>query len=87
VKAARRAIPIFKEAGISVKVLSLKPYKDPDEFIKHMGAEAFQQRIDQAENSFLFEIDVLSREYEMSDPEQQTAFWHMVTEKLAGFTD
>ena len=87
VKAARRAIPIFREAGISVKVLNLKPYKDPDEFIKNLGAEAFQERIEQAENSFMFEIDVLSREYDMSDPEQQTAFWHMVTEKLAAFTD
>lgn len=87
VKAARRAIPIFKEAGLSVKVLNLKPYKDPDEFIKHMGPEAFEERINQAENSFMFEVDVQSREYDMSDPEQQTAFWHMVTEKLAGFTD
>ncbi len=87
IKAARRAIPIFRETGISVKVLNLKPYKDPDEFIKNLGPEAFQQRIDQAENSFLFEIGVLSREYEMSDPEQQTAFGHLVTEKLAEFTD
>jgi len=87
VKAALRAIPIFKEAGISVKVLNLKPYKDPDEFIKHMGAAAFEERITQAENAFMFEIAVKSREYDMSDPEQQTAFWHMVTEKLAGFTD
>lgn len=87
VKAARRAIPIFREVGLSVKVLNLKPYKDPDEFIKHLGAEAFEERINQAENSFMFEVDVQSREYDMSDPEQQTAFWHMVTEKLAGFTD
>ena len=48
VKAALRAIPILKEVGISCKVLNMKPYKDPDEFIKNMGAEAFQERIDQA---------------------------------------
>ena len=52
-----------------------------------MGAAAFEERIAQAEHAFMFEIAVKSREYDMSDPEQQTAFWHMVTEKLAGFTD
>ena len=40
VKAALRAIPILKEVGMSIKVLNMKPYKDPDEFIKNMGAEA-----------------------------------------------
>ena len=56
VKAALRAIPILKEAGLSTKVINMRPYKDPDEFIKAMGAEAFQERIDNAENSFMYEI-------------------------------
>ena len=72
VKAALRAIPILKEVGMSIKVLNMKPYKDPDEFIKNMGAEAFRQRIKEAKNSFLFEVDVLRRGYEMDDPEQKT---------------
>ena len=75
VKAALRAIPILKEVGMSIKVLNMKPYKDPDEFIKNMGAEAFRQRIREAKNSFLFEVDVLRRGYEMDDPEQKTRFY------------
>ncbi len=47
-KAALRAIPILREAGLSIKVLNMKPYKDPDEFIKNLGAEAFRQPIAQA---------------------------------------
>ena len=74
VKAALRAIPILKEVGMSIKVLNMKPYKDPDEFIKNMGAEAFRQRIKEAKNSFLFEVDVLRRGYEMDDPEQRESF-------------
>ncbi|MFR4441098.1 MAG: DNA primase, partial [Hungatella sp.] len=74
-KAALRAIPILKEAGISVKVLNMEPYKDPDEFIRQLGAEAFRERIDQAKNSFLFEIDVCKQNYHMEDPEQKTAFY------------
>ena len=42
VKAALRAIPILKEAGLSTKVINMRPYKDPDEFIKALGTEAFQ---------------------------------------------
>ena len=87
VKAALRAIPILKEVGISCKVLNMKPYKDPDEFIKNMGAEAFQERIDQAQNSFLFEIEVLKRDYNLEDPEQKTNFYNVVARKLLEFPE
>ena len=42
----------------------MRPYKDPDEFIKAMGAEAFQERIDNAENSFMYEIGTMLRNYD-----------------------
>ena len=85
VKAALRAIPILRDAGISAKVLNMKPHKDPDEFIRNMGAQAFRERIDQARNSFLFEIDVLKREYSMEDPEQKTKFYQETARKLLQF--
>lgn len=85
VKAALRAIPILKEVGMSIKVLNMKPYKDPDEFIKNMGAEDFRQRIKEAKNSFLFEVDVLRRGYEMDDPEQKTRFYQETARKLLQF--
>ena len=87
VKAALRAIPILKEVGISTKVLNLKPYKDPDEFMKNLGADAFKERIAQAQNSFLFEIDVLKREYQLEDPEQKTKFYNATARKLLEFTE
>lgn len=87
VKAALRAIPILREVGISAKVLNLKPYKDPDEFVKHMGAEAFRERIAQAKNSFLFEIDVLKCEFDLTDPEQKTKFYHAAAKKLLEFPE
>jgi DNA primase len=87
VKAALRAIPILKQAGISTKVLDMRPYKDPDEFIQALGAEAFEERIEQAQNSFLYEIAVLYRQYDSKDPEQKTAFQHEVVRKLLEFTD
>ena len=56
VKAAQRAIPIMKAAGLDVQVVSMAPYKDPDEFIKAEGTSAFQARLDAAESSYQFEI-------------------------------
>mgnify|MGYP005958823377 FL=1 len=85
IKAALRAIPILRDAGISARVLNMKPYKDPDEFIKNMGADTFKERIAQAKNSFLFEIDVLKRNYQLEDPEQKTKFYQETAKKLLQF--
>lgn len=87
VKAALRAIPILKAAGISAKVLNMKPYKDPDEFIKKLGADEFRKRIEGARNSFLYEIDVLKANYSMDDPEQKTEFYNRTARKLLEFTE
>jgi DNA primase len=87
VKAALRAIPILKEVGITAKVINMRPYKDPDEFIKALGAEEYQKRIDGAENSFLFEIRIMEESYDMNDPESKTAFYNEVAGKLLGFSE
>ena len=45
VKAALRAIGILREAGLTGKVIDMQPYKDPDEFMKGLGKDAFEERI------------------------------------------
>ena len=65
----------------------MKPYKDPDEFIKNLGAEEYQKRIDEAVGSFFFELQVLEQGFQMEDPEQKTKFFHEVAKKLVGFSD
>lgn len=87
VKAALRAIPILKAAGLITKVINMKPYKDPDEFIKALGAEEFQKRIDNAQNSFMYEIAALKTEYDLDDPESKTLFFREVAKKIVGFRE
>ncbi|MBQ8280685.1 MAG: DNA primase [Roseburia sp.] len=87
VKAALRAIPILKEVGIVTKIINMQPYKDPDEFIKAMGAEEYQKRIDNAENSFMFEIRIMQKDYDMKDPESKTAFYNEIAKKLLAFSE
>ncbi|MDF2907023.1 MAG: hypothetical protein K0R34_2344 [Herbinix sp.] len=86
-QAALRSIPILKEAGLSIKVINMKPYKDPDEFIKALGAEEFQKRIAEARSSFFFEIDVLQKDFDLADPEQKTKFFHETARRLTGFSE
>ena len=87
IHAALRAIPILKEAGISARVLNMQPYKDPDEFIKAEGSQAYEERIRQAQNSFLFEIGVLRQQFDFRDPEQKTNFQTQTAKKLLEFED
>ena len=85
--AALRAIGILKEAGMTGRVINLEPYKDPDEFIKALGGEEFQKRLDHAENSFFFELRQLQKNYDLSDPEQKTAFHREIARKLCTFSE
>ncbi len=87
VKAALRAIGILREAGLTGRVLSFAPCKDPDEFIGTEGAEAFEKRLAEAENSFFFEIRILSQEFDLKDPAGKTKFHREIAKKLCGFSE
>lgn len=86
-KAALRAIPILREAGVAAKVINMQPYKDPDEFIKALGVKEYEKRILEARNSFFFEIDVLKSQFDFSDPEAKTKFFRETAKKLLQFSE
>ncbi|MGN0271166.1 MAG: DNA primase [Lachnospiraceae bacterium] len=87
IRAAKRAIPILKEAGITAKVINMQPYKDPDEFIKALGAEAYEERIKNAESSFMFEIRIMEEDYDLKDPEGKAAFYNEIAKQLLQFSE
>ncbi|MCR4843292.1 MAG: DNA primase [Eubacterium sp.] len=87
VKAALRAIPILKAAGLTVKILHMDPYKDPDELITATGPEEFEDRISKAQNSFFFTLDVQDREYNLEDPDELTKCMNRAAGRVAGITD
>lgn len=87
VKAAIRAIPILKAAGIKTKILKLTPYKDPDELIKAAGREEFETRIKNAESSFDFELYNIEKDFDLSEPEGKTEFLNKVAERLTEFEE
>ncbi len=87
VKAALRGIGILREAGLTAKVIDMRPSKDPDEFMKSFGREAFEERLRQAENSFFFEIRILQEQFDMSDPEAKTKFHREIARRLCRFNE
>ncbi|MCR5687435.1 MAG: DNA primase [Lachnospiraceae bacterium] len=87
VDAAKRALTILREAGLRAKVISMSPYKDPDEFIKELGAEEFQKRIDDAENGFMYEIRQLEGEYDLKDPSGKSSFIKDAASRILRFDD
>ncbi|MBO4901587.1 MAG: DNA primase [Lachnospiraceae bacterium] len=86
-KAALRAIPILREAGISAHVISLSPYKDPDEFIKNLGAEEFEKRLEEAENPFYFEVRIAERSFNLNDPQGKTRFAEEIARMILRFEE
>lgn len=87
IKAALRAIPYLRDAGLAIKILNMRPYKDPDEFIKAMGRDAYEDRIKNATNYFIFQVDVEQKKYNLNDPQEKTAFHKKVAEMLLDFKD
>ena len=87
IRAALRGIPILREAGVNSRVVDLKPYKDPDEFIKNMGAEAFEDRLNRASDSFMFRVRIAEGEFPMEEPQGQNRFFERCAEMLLELKD
>ena len=87
IQAAMKAIPLLREEGVPCRVLNLSPYKDPDEFIVHEGAEAFEKRIEEAANDFLFQSDIWKKEFNLDNPAEKTAYQRRIAEELTVFTE
>ena len=87
VRAALRGIPILREAGVNSRVVNLHPYKDPDEFIKNMGPEAFEERLNQASDSFLFRVSIAESEFPMNEPQGQNRFFERCAQMLLELKD
>lgn len=85
--AALRALPKLKAAGINARIVDLSPYKDPDELIKAIGADEYRKRLREASNSFIFEIGVLERSFDLDDPGEKTRFGNEICNRLSYIND
>jgi DNA primase len=83
VSAAQRAIPLLEKAGLSVRVLRMRGAKDPDEFIKKFGREAFAKLLDESENHIDYRLEQIRRKYTLEDDTQRVEFLREATGLIA----
>ena len=86
-KATLKNIAILREVGLVTRVIDMKPYKDPDEFIRAMGSEAYEERISNAKTGIVFEIDTIAGEYNLKDPEDKIKFSKDAAKRLAAIEE
>ena len=84
IAAAQRAIPLLEKAGLKVKVLRMKGAKDPDEFIKTYGREAFVKLLDQSENQVDYRLTQIQKKYDLTDDGQRIAFLQEAAQLVSG---
>ena len=63
-QATRRAISIFEDTGVKVRVLSIPDAKDPDEFLKKFGPERFALLLEGSSGAMDFEVEKLRKKYD-----------------------
>lgn len=66
-KATEKGILTLKKSGFSIRVIELKEAKDPDEYIKKNGKEAFLERVKNSVESFDFLFNYYSKEFDLSN--------------------
>lgn len=86
-KAALRALEIMREFEMPARVISLKPFKDPDELIRAEGIEGFEKRVDEAVSGIMFEIHILAHNYNQEDPQERTQFQKEAAKRLSLITE
>jgi DNA primase len=80
--AALRAIDILAEAGLHVKVLVVEGAKDPDEYIRKNGAEAFHSLVEKAVPATAFRLGRIKEGYNLEEQDGAVAFLQEATKAL-----
>ncbi|MFA5527360.1 MAG: DNA primase [Peptostreptococcales bacterium] len=80
--AANRGMDILFDAGCKVKILEIKGFKDPDEYIKAKGRKLFIESINNATPFMDYKINTLKKAYDLSNMDQRVEFVNKVAQVL-----
>ena len=70
-RAANRAVRMFSEVGLDVRILKMNGAKDPDEYIKSYGSDTFRKLLGEGRTGFEYKMDNLLLKYDISIPDQK----------------
>ena len=83
IKASQRAIGILERLDLKVRVLRMTGAKDPDEYIKTRGADAFRNLLEGSEDQVDYRLGTVTAKYDLSQDDQKVAFLKEATALLA----
>ena len=70
-KASDRAVSLLTEAGVDSKILVMDGAKDPDEFIKKHGREAFKRLLNESRSRFDYIIETTLEKYNIENADNK----------------
>lgn len=70
-RAAGRAMDIFARVGLDVRVLRITDAKDPDEYIRKFGTDAFARLLKGSSTGFSYRLDGVLNRYNIKEPEDR----------------
>lgn len=73
-KAMLRGIDILAEADLEARVIIIPDGRDPDEFVRAYGSEAFMKLKDSALTGTGFKLDVMTRSNDLASPEGRESY-------------
>jgi len=86
-KALERAAEIFKEFETPLKVIEMPDVKDPDDFIKKYGAEAFETLIKKAKTLTEHRMDMLLRGVDLNNTAQKIEMLDKAAKLFSGISN
>ncbi len=84
-RAADRAVRMFGEVGLDVKLLKLNDAKDPDEYIKKFGADKFRALLGESRTKFDYYFEGLLSRYDIDSPPEKIKALSEMCELISGF--
>lgn len=86
-KATDRALELFQRVNVRTKVLHIPGAKDPDEFIQKKGAQGFARLLGNSENSLLYQVGELKKQYDLEQVEEKIEFLNELAKLFAAVSN
>ena len=84
-RAAERAVRMFGDVGMEVKLLRLSDAKDPDEYIKKFGADRFRRMLEESRTKFDYNFENILSQYDLNNPQEKIKALAAMCSLIAGF--
>ncbi|MBO4406508.1 MAG: DNA primase, partial [Clostridia bacterium] len=84
-RATECAIELLRARDVKIRILRMQGAKDPDEYIKKFGADAFRALLEESENSSAYRLEKIRVKYDLTSDEGKLSFLNEAVPLVSGF--